>query len=111
MSFDVSRNLYIFDDSGPTVSGLEVQSGTEPEQIWSDPLGLDIGCIECRSDGCASSAGSPEEKRERAEILRAKNGPPLTKAPADGAVAAELIGVRFGAASESARVFPRPASR
>ena len=111
LSFDPSRNLYEFDDSGPTVSGLEAQSTGEPEQFFaSDPLGLGIGCIEKSCEGncsCSSSEGSPDEKRERAEALKAAAGPFSQRGPA-----LELKGFKFGATGPDLPVplgFPRPA--
>ena len=110
------------------MSGLEGRDAEESEQFFSsDPLGLGIGCIEkCCSSGRASSEGSPEEKRERAEALKVAHGPPMSLAPADWAgaaklkdtfpqIAAELQNVKFGEALIKSKIdsiapgFTRPA--
>ena len=106
------------------MSGLEAQSSGDAEQFFqSDPLGL--CCIE-RCCSSKSSEGSPDEKRERAEVLKAARGPPMSMGPADWAgaaklkdtfpqIAAELQNVKFGEALIKSKIdsiapgFTRPA--
>ena len=120
LAFDRDRNMYVLDDTN-VVAGLESQKDDAPEQFFeSDPLGLGIGCIEHAHSDDASSDGTPDEKRERAERLHSKFGPRLTGAATKAQIKlpdpsevfphlTELVGVRFGEKSASSQVFPRPA--